>query len=59
MTFKSCGDVSYSLLFIFRIYTKIFVDSVLDDLVKQMIAASEKFHFIFSHELEDRIQIKM
>lgn len=30
-----------------------------DDLVKQMIAPSEKFHFVFSHELQDRIQIKM
>jgi hypothetical protein len=32
---------------------------ILDVLVKQMLAASEKFHFIFSHELHDRIQIKM
>jgi len=51
--------MSHIMFFIYRKYSRIH-SSILDDLVRQMsAAASEKFHFVFSHELEDRIQIKM
>ena len=51
-------DVSSFLLHRLKKKEGSFQDFV-DDLVKQMITPSEKFHFVFSHELQDRIQIKM